>query len=517
MVGNKVALVNLLNKKVQCFEMEESLGVQYIQTYLKNKGISVDIYDMATHEFNVDYLVSKILNGDYQVVGISVFQTTYDIAKQVIESINVNTNIHIVIGGYFPSLAYKEILNDLKNKIDGILFGEGEEVFYQYVKLINNEESFYNLNSFMCFSGEKIIVNQKMELINDLDSIPIPEREEVEKRKLAKIYTSRGCYGRCSFCSIYCYFGHGKVRWRTRSIDNILKEIKYLVNTHGIKSLHFVDDNFMGPGKNGHVRAKEIAEAIIENNLQITYSVEFRVNDYQEETVLLLRKSGLRRVFFGIESGVQKELDLMNKLVTVQQNIDAIKGVSGIGIEPNIGFMMFTPYTTFEGLQENIRFLEELIQYNCLGNSMLMSKMIIQPGFAIKEKLEAEGRIQWNNNNYEYELIDDGTREFYMIANQYYNLDLFNLNSHLGELKDKLFIEDFYDCTKHEYVMVRNLERDVFKVELYFFYKLYDIVKSKVDYQSKIHSVCLQIEEKINVLTPKVSEVDSIINHKLNK
>ncbi|SHO50963.1 B12-binding domain-containing radical SAM protein [Anaerocolumna xylanovorans] len=466
---NQILLVNFHNFDKKCYEMEEALGLQYIATYLESKEIHSEVCDTAIVTISLENIVDKIVNQDYLIVAFSIYQTTYDYTKQVIaELLKRHYRGHIILGGYFVSLAYKEVLSEIGDYIDCIIFGEGEQAFYNYAKRIIKNEPWKDLKSVIYKENNKIIVNDKLELIYDLDTIPIPKREKMQFRKLAKIYSSRGCYGRCAFCSIYCFFGFDKKKWRSRSVENIIEEIKYLLEEHGIKSLYFVDDNFMGLGKNGKERAYRLAESIIENNIKVTYSVEFRVNDADYTVISKMKESGLRKIFYGVESGVQKELDLLNKFTTTAQNIEAIKMTYLAGIEPNIGFIMFTPYTSFDEILENLEFLEGLIQYNCLSNSMIKSRLIIQPGFDIYERLKAENRIIWDNTTYQYvyEFVDKKVELYYSILVSNYNTDIGGLNADLAQIKDELFIWDLYDDKCYEYQCIRQLEREVFLIEL---------------------------------------------------
>ena len=68
----------------------------------------------------------------------------------------------------------------------------------------------------------------------------------------------------------------------------------------------------------------EFLSEISKRNMNISFDIDCRVNDVNEELFLKLKKAGLRGVFLGIESFSQRVLDTLNKNITVQENIDAI-------------------------------------------------------------------------------------------------------------------------------------------------------------------------------------------------
>ena len=61
-----------------------------------------------------------------------------------------------------------------------------------------------------------------------------------KKKRVEQILTSRGCPGRCIFCASSNYWGH---RYRARSPENVIEEMKSLVENYGIEEIQFTDDN----------------------------------------------------------------------------------------------------------------------------------------------------------------------------------------------------------------------------------------------------------------------------------
>ncbi len=85
-------------------------------------------------------------------------------------------------------------------------------------------------------------------MIHNLDDLPFPARDHLPQiMKMGGevlISASRGCFYRCTFCSIPDFFDHS---WRSRSPANVVQELKHLVSTYGYSTFWFIDDDFFAP------------------------------------------------------------------------------------------------------------------------------------------------------------------------------------------------------------------------------------------------------------------------------
>ncbi|HON36703.1 MAG TPA: hypothetical protein PLY52_10405 [Methanothrix sp.] len=88
---------------------------------------------------------------------------------------------------------------------------------------------------------------------DDLDRLPFPRRTTFHSyfgKPIASILTSRGCWRNCAFCSINAWYDRvGGKKFRIRSVDNIVSEMKELYDLHGVRIFNFQDDNFFLPDR----------------------------------------------------------------------------------------------------------------------------------------------------------------------------------------------------------------------------------------------------------------------------
>lgn len=284
----------------------------------------------------------------------------------ICDNIKKEKKIHITCGGHFVTAGYQSILERFPN-LDSVVRGEGEYTLLELAQKILNEEEWRQVPGLAFKHEGKICLSQARELIENLDELPFPARDFLD-RKIAKgeqidtiyIYSSRGCYGVCNYCSIKAFYGPV---WRGRSAENIVDEIEYLNKKYNPKKFMFTDDNFMGSGKKGKTRVLEIAREIIRRNLNIKIIISCRVNDVDPKVFSLLIKAGLVEVYMGVESFSQSELDYFNKNVRTEDIYRAIEFLQNKKIFISAGFIMFTPYTKLEDITDNIKFLKK---YNML-------------------------------------------------------------------------------------------------------------------------------------------------------
>jgi radical SAM superfamily enzyme YgiQ (UPF0313 family) len=312
-----------------------------------------------------------------------------------------NNNIkHITAYGFYPTIAYKEIVKDFR-AVDTVVLGEHEETLAELVKAIGSGAGHEGVKGLARLKGDDVVFDRRS-LIGDLDAMPFPVRTRALMRlDEVNILGSRGCYGGCTFCYINPFYDAKGTKWRPRSPENIMAEIDEIMATDGKKSFYFTDPNFFGPGKKGQERALEIAALLKERDL--TFGIEGRVNDIHDETIAPLVDAGLRHILIGLESGRDASLKRMNKMTTVAQNERALEVLRRHGIEPNVGFIMFEPDSSVSDIRENFEFLKrnELLKNLSITANMLYHHQIVLRGTSSYSELKASGRLEPAASPYE--------------------------------------------------------------------------------------------------------------------
>lgn len=387
---------------VKAFSASEYLGLEYIAAFLRQHG-----YKVLMLNCNLNMTAQKAaeiaIKEKPKIIGISVptmpnLPGTFELVKNLRTS---GYNGHICLGGHFATFSCKDILVTMQ-EVNTIVRGEGELTFFELLQTIESGEPLTEVKGIAFRKGKEIIINQTRELIKDIDNLPFPSRDMLKEiidnspaLARAAIASGRGCYGKCTFCSVRAFYELSTgPKIRLRSPKNIVAEIEYLTTTFKTPAIFFIDDNFIGPGKVGKRRATEIAEEILKRGLDIKFTLYCRANDIEESLFKLLKRAGLVRVFVGIESGMQTVLDRYNKGTTVEQNVNAINIIKRLGIAWDIGFILYDPDTTFEELKENIRFIRETTLYRYPAATLLLNGLTVYPGTPIEQIMKDNGRLK---------------------------------------------------------------------------------------------------------------------------
>ncbi|MBN1325755.1 radical SAM protein [Candidatus Falkowbacteria bacterium] len=262
----------------------------------------------------------------------------------------------IVVGGYGPSL-YPEIITN--NCIDILIKGEGEVPF----KIICDNYFKKNIKNFDNIPG--VITsknNQKKDFyfVSDLDYLPYPVRKYIDGNNFAAnvILTSRGCVYKCKFCAVNKFYKSCIPPWRTRNINEVVKELMFLKKRRpNIKYFEIFDDEFMINGS----RVKDFFTKVSKiNSLKnMRYSFAARANDIvNNKEILSEYKYLINEVFCGIESFNSDFLENLGKLYNgkqmVEYNIKAINILEKNKINFKCGFINPARPKTAEYLEEHL-------------------------------------------------------------------------------------------------------------------------------------------------------------------
>lgn len=192
-----------------------------------------------------------------------------------------------------------------------------------------------------------------------MDSIPFPARELFDNQSykdyylkrfgytLTSIITSRGCPFNCDFCS-QPIFGN---QFRARSAVNVVDEIEKVINL-GYERIWFADDCFTL----SHNRLIEICDEIIKRNVKVDWECLSRVDTIDLEIAEKMKKAGCVRLFFGVESGNNSILTLMNKKITTEQARKAVHIAKQAEIKVGAFFIVGYPGETDETILDTVQF-----------------------------------------------------------------------------------------------------------------------------------------------------------------
>ena len=374
----------------------------YAAAMLKRDGHDVEIIEGYLDSLSYEDIWNNISSMKPDLLGVHmVYHWQRDHALfDFLERVKGDFSPYIAAYGFYPTIAYKDILGQCK-AVDSVILGEPESPFSYLAGSSLTCGHIPRIPGLALRDGSGDFTVTKPEPIEDLDSIPFPVRTDALLRlPEVNILGSRGCYGKCTFCYINTFFSRG-TSWRRRSPENIIEEIDGLISRTGLRDFYFTDPNFFGSGRTGQERALRIASLIKQRGIR--FGIEARVNDIHDETIAVLVDAGLRHILIGIESGRDASLRRMNKMTTVAQNERAITVLRKHGMEPNVGFIMFEPDSTLEDIRTNFEFLRrnDLLRNLSVTANVIYHHQIILEGTDAYHALRKEGRLVTGQATYE--------------------------------------------------------------------------------------------------------------------
>ena len=344
------------------------LGLMYVASYIRDRrrDIDIKILDGRCKGLSMEQINSIISDYRPDILGItSMHVEAENVHAQAKSAKRILPQIKIIIGGPYACADYQKALED--SAIDFAVVGEGEEVMDELIGAFDENQQISGIKGLAHKKDGKVIFNGPRDFIKDLDSLPLPAWDlinlddyfygkkrplenplQVHKKAVA-VFSSRGCPYQCT----YCHNIFGK-RFRARSAENVVAEIELLKNKYGIKEIEFLDDSF----NIDKARAHRIFDLIIHKKLdiKICFSNGIRIDRIDEELLDKMRRSGVYRVNYGIESASKRIQAVMKKNLNIEIANNVINKTIKKGILSGGFFMMGFPTETEQEVMETIGF-----------------------------------------------------------------------------------------------------------------------------------------------------------------
>ncbi|MDC0059764.1 B12-binding domain-containing radical SAM protein [Pelagibacteraceae bacterium] len=327
------------------------------------------------------------------VVGLSaVVSTSYLQVKRLAKIIKkANQNTLIVCGGYLTAAA-NTVLR--KTEVDVCVVGDGEKAWVGLLKhmtehIISGKNkldidkllevqgiAIVDENKKLRFSGygKKLqscdmtfpdmkylksglqghdeAFNNYFRTFHNHDSFIMDDRswEKGRRPMVTNIFTTKGCVARCTFCQ------RGSKGYYTYDLDKLEEYIKVLANEYNVGFIYIPDENFGSNKKFTY----QVAELMNKYNM-LWSAIGIRVNSVEKKDLEFYKKNGCSLLQFGIESGSQTMLDIMEKKFTVEDIKKALFACYDIGLNSlPTGFMLGMPGETEKTVKESAKLMGEL-------------------------------------------------------------------------------------------------------------------------------------------------------------
>ena len=335
--------------------------VAYLAGYLKAGGYDDIIFvDAMTNHLTEEQVRTAIEEAKPDIVGSTAITPAIYKAERLLQiAKEVDPSIVTVLGGIHGTFMYPQVLAEAP-WIDAIVRGEGEQVFLNLVKAVD-EGRFaterQSVNGIAFMQDGKVVATPAEPTIQDLDRIQ-PDWGILDwgkyiyiplGKRVAIPNFARGCPFTCTFCSQWKFWRDYRVRDPIKVVD----EIENLVRNHDVGFFILADEEPTIHRK----KFVEFCEELIRRDLPVLWGINTRVTDIlrDEKLLPLYRKAGLIHVSLGTEAAAQLKLERFNKETTIAQNKKAIQLLRDANIVAEAQFIVGLENETAETLEETYR------------------------------------------------------------------------------------------------------------------------------------------------------------------
>jgi radical SAM superfamily enzyme YgiQ (UPF0313 family) len=210
-------------------------------------------------------------------------------------------------------------------------------------------------------------------LVEDINKIPIPAWDMLDMHDYVKmgtnsvmgptpnnkegnVLTARGCPFDCGFCAQAAVT---KRRMRYKTVERVVEEVKFLNARYGCDRIYFGDDTFIVDDKRV-IKLCEALKKIHQQGILYDWHCLTRADRTDPELFKLMYEAGCRQVTYGIETGSQKILDIIEKQTTVEENTNAIKTALNAGLKVRAQMIVGLPGETQETVEETAEFIRKV-------------------------------------------------------------------------------------------------------------------------------------------------------------
>jgi radical SAM superfamily enzyme YgiQ (UPF0313 family) len=304
------------------------LGLGYLATIASNAGYQTELIDAESEKMSLERIISEANSKKPKIVGINLFSTNYKIALEILANID---SPYKLAGGPHVTLDSLKI----RSKEYTLVSGEADE---RILEILQKKPC-----------G---IINAGV--VENLDNLPFINRKffknepfESEFGPEVSVITSRGCNYNCIFCSNPVIAGR---RVRSRSVDNIIKELR-LIKSTGVNSFHFVDDLF-NYDKTKVLKLSEAISSIGTSNWRALCRTDLLDYALLEK----MKSSGCYKLAFGVESGSPEILKYIGKNPDLKKTESIFSSCKKLEIKTKAFFTIGYPGETSQQIEKTIDF-----------------------------------------------------------------------------------------------------------------------------------------------------------------
>lgn len=348
--------------------LKDPIALEYIAGYLEKYGYETDIFLLALNQD--EEILDRIIGDKSNILSVLIsLHSSFLLPKtlELCKRIKNVTNLPIIVGDYHPSGDPNVVLNE---NVDYAVLGEGEKTATILLDAIKHDKPVEGIKGVAYHKeGKDLVINSRRNRLS-FSKLPWPKRYQKILQycdpgplsyppfgTVAQISFSRGCPYSCKFCASPAVWD-GKISFR-QPID-VVREVEKLVTEYDVNILFFCDLSFNANLKKAKTLCVKLTELRDSLPRKFYWHAMCNISRFDKELAKLMRRSGCRKIDFGVESVHDKTLQKIKDIQDFEDIKDSIKIASEAGILIRALLMIGYPWETEKRLSHCMKMLKTL-------------------------------------------------------------------------------------------------------------------------------------------------------------
>jgi hypothetical protein len=340
-------------------DLDISGNIREIRSFFESGEIEGDLGSF------LDKILNSIPMEGFNIIGFSIYTFYHFLfALMLSKRIKQKTGIPIVFGGPFINL-YGCLYPDAFNSIDYMIVGDGRVPLLKLIDYLQGKTGISEIPNLIYKDNGKVATNPRE--YYPIEDIPIPDFEGLpmhlyKRPQFGYIYTtilpyqiSRNCTGRCSFCN----YKNVNRPIEFKSYDKVINELMQMKERYKSKRFYFCDDTI----NNSYEYLEGLCNLFIKHKLDIEWYVFAKVGNLDKHILKKMKMAGCQWLFFGVESGSDRILKMMNKGFTSEQAAATLKDSYEAGLQNCVYFIAGYLSETQEDINQTLKFIKKNRKY----------------------------------------------------------------------------------------------------------------------------------------------------------
>ena len=368
-LGISVLSQHLLDNNIEHDIIDLELELWLLQGEKSSVFASKKVEEFSYSDLKMECLCEKLIN--YDIITFSLMgkrQLPYVIA--IIDCLKKKSDKlkAVILGGAFfnPNNA-KDVIREWKNYIDYVIVGEGWHPMPVLLDSILNNVKRTDIPGVACLDNDEIVYNNSIKWEGDL---PIPNYNIINTegyiRQQKVLYGidsdkiiyhvlvgDRHCPYRCSFCRI------SENTKKVKAPEEIAEEMIELNKRNNAEIFSLVC-NEMNPSVSYFNR---FLDKLLSYEKKLYWFCYLRPNKLDIDTLMKAKKAGCVLIRYGVETGSQKILNHMNKILFVDEIKQIMVDTSKVGIWNHINIVTGYLHENEKDVEETLDFIQDNKDY----------------------------------------------------------------------------------------------------------------------------------------------------------